>query len=137
MTLRYTDIIQIPTFEERYKLLARQAIIGERTFGGYRPLNQEFYRSKQWKNIRNAVIVRDGACDLAHPDYLLENGLVIHHINPISIESLLSGSMDSLFNLENLILTSEKTHRAIHFGDGNIPYGQWAERRPNDTCPWK
>lgn len=133
----YTEVIRLPTFEERFILLFRQSKIGQRTFGGYRLLNQDFYQSKKWRDIRNAVIVRDGGCDLAHPDYVLQSGLVIHHINPITIDDLVHGDEHQLFDMENLILTSTKTHKAIHYGSGNTPYGQWADRRPNDTCPWK
>lgn len=136
MKIRYTDVIRLPTFEERFNLLHRQSIIGDSTFGGYRLINQEFYRSRQWRDVRNAVIVRDGGCDLAHPDYILQEGLRIHHINPITVHDLLDMTT-ALLDLDNLILVSEKTHKAIHFGNGNNPYGQWAERRPNDTCPWK
>lgn len=133
----YTEVIRLPTFEERFLLLSRQSQIGQRTFGGYRSLNQDFYQSKKWRDIRNAVIVRDGGCNLAHPDYVLQSGLVIHHINPLSIDDLVHGDEHQLFDMENLILTSTKTHKAIHYGNSNNPYGQWADRRPNDTCPWK
>lgn len=136
MRIKYSDVIRLPTFEERFQLLRRESLIGERTFGGYRFANQDFYRSRAWRDVRNTVIVRDYGCDLAHPDYILQGDLRIHHINPITIHDVLDGR-DALLDLENLILVSEKTHRAIHFGDGNNPYGQWAERRPNDTCPWK
>lgn len=136
MIRNYTELIRLPTFEERYKYLRTSNLIGETTFGGRRPINQSFYRSKQWRDVRNAVIVRDGGCDLAHPDYPVETDLIIHHINPITIESLTRFDEMILLDMENLILTTKRTHNAIHYGD-ECPHSEIVVRRPNDTCPWK
>lgn len=136
MIRNYTELIRLPTFKERYEYLRTSNIIGETTFGGRRPINQSFYRSKQWRDIRNAVIVRDRACDLAHQDYPIQSDLVIHHINPITIEALTRFDEMILLNMENLVLTSERTHKAIHYGN-ECPSSEIVERRPFDTCPWR
>lgn len=135
MTRSYTELIRLPTFKERYEYLRTSNIIGETTFGGWRPINQSFYRSKQWKKVRDDVIVRDGGCDLAHPEYPLERELVIHHINPITIEVLTKFDERILLDMNNLILTCERTHKAIHYGSES-PHSEIIERRPFDTCPW-
>lgn len=135
--IRYSDVVALPTFEERYELLKRGARIGDITFGGFRPLNQDFYKSKIWKQTRDAVIVRDAGCDLAHPDYILQDQLIVHHINPITADELSHGDFSSALDMENLILTCFNTHNAIHYGVTHNPYGHWAVRTPNDTCPWR
>lgn len=136
--LSYSDVIQIHTFDGRFKMLMRKARVGDMTFNGSRFLNQEFYRSKQWRDLRDAVIVRDSACDLAHPDYpILDNKLIrIHHINPLSIDDFLNGSTDSLLDMSNLITVSFATHNALHYGKKS-PYYEVKERHLYDTCPWR
>lgn len=136
MKRTYSELIRLPTFEERYEYLRTSNIIGESTFGGRRPINQSFYRSKQWKDVRNAVIVRDGACDLAHHDHPIGDGLIIHHINPITIDALTRFDEMILLDMENLILTCERTHNAIHYGK-QCPSSEIIERKPFDTCPWR
>lgn len=136
MMRTYTELIRLPTFKERYEYLRTSNIIGETTFGGRRPINQSFYRSKQWRAVRDAVIVRDGGCDLAHPEYPLERELVIHHINPITIDALTKFDERILLDMENLVLTSERTHKAIHYGSES-PHLEIVERRPFDTSPWR
>lgn len=138
MNLSYSEIIKIPTYEERLKYLKLGSRIGDMTFNGSRWMNQEFYRSRQWRDVRNAVIVRDSCCDLAHPDYpIMDGSLVrIHHINTISIDDLVNEVYDQLLNPENLICVTLQTHNAIHYGNGS-PYHKVTERYPNDTCPWR
>lgn len=141
----YSELITLPTFEERFKYLQIGGTVGESTFGFSRYLNQVFYRSEEWKKIRRSVIIRDQGCDLASLDrpiiVQLPNGkkvgrVIIHHINPITLEDVNNRS-NKLFDLENLICTCDLTHKAIHYGDGNLLIGQVVERSPNDTCPWK
>lgn len=121
--------------EERFQYLKQAQNIGEPSFGGNRYLNQAFYLSREWKLIRHNIIVRDNGCDLAMPGYPVLKGYV-HHINPITIDELTHGD-DCLFDPENLILCSFKTHNAIHFGSGANPNKDLIIRRPGDTCPWR
>lgn len=136
--LSYSEVIQIPTFDGRFKMLMRNARVGDMTFNGSRFLNQEFYRSKQWRDLRDAVIIRDSACDIAHSDYpIVDRKLIrIHHINPLSIEDFLNGNTDALLDMSNLITVSFATHNALHYGKKS-PYYEVKERRPYDTCPWR
>lgn len=134
----YSELIQIPTFEERYQYLRLGDRVGEETFGFDRYLNQRFYKSREWQAVRNKVIVRDNACDLAFEDREIPNGvrILIHHMNPIRIEDI-SYKRDWILNPDFLICTTKRTHDAIHFGDETILYSDPIERTPNDTCPWR
>lgn len=132
----YSELIRIPTFEERLKYLQTTMNVGDTTFGGRRLINQEFYRSREWKRFRYSIIVRDGGCDLAIPDRLIDGMVIIHHINPLTIEMFVNNDYSSMFDPENVILTSDRTHRAIHYRiseEPNLP----EERYPFDTCPWR
>lgn len=132
----YSELIRIPSFEERFEYLSIGARVGERTFGSRRFFNQEFYRSQQWRSLRSYLIVRDQACDIAHPDWPIPDRIVIHHLNPIREENF-DIANPALTDPENLVCVSYRTHNAIHYGDaGQLPK-PIAERRPNDTCPWK
>lgn len=132
----YSELIQIPTFEERYRYLRLGGFVGEETFGFDRYLNQVFYRSQRWKRIRDSVIIRDGACDLASEGYEIYGKVLIHHMNPISIEDIEKES-DFLLNPEFLICTSLCTHNAIHYGDESLLPQAPIIRSKNDTCPWR
>ena len=133
----YSELITFPTFEERYEYLRLSAMVGEPTFGYERFLNQVFYKSKEWKRIRNMVIRRDNGCDLAIADRSIYDRIEIHHIVPITMEDIENGS-DLLYNLDNLVCVSPNTHKAIHYGDESlITKSEPVVRRPNDTCPWK
>lgn len=132
----YTELIQIPTFEERYKYLRLGGIVGQDTFGFDRYLNQKFYHSHEWKQIRQNVIIRDEGRDLAMPGYELNHGIYIHHMNPIKPEDLANVS-DEMLNPEYLVCVSNRTHNAIHFGDASLLPKLPTQRTPNDTCPWK
>lgn len=139
MIKSYSELIRIPTFSERLKYLQCFGTVGGRTFGSKRYLNQRFYQtSKEWKRVRDKVILRDNACDLADPDRPIEfpNIIIIHHINPIVIDDIINAS-EALFDLENLICCSYDTHLAIHYGTETQPSMTVIERHPNDTCPWK
>ena len=132
----YSELITFPTFRERYEYLRIKGKVGEDTFGFDRWLNQRFYRSAEWKRIRNQVIVRDNACDLAADGYEIFDKIIIHHMNPISMVDLV-GASDYLIDPEFLICTKLETHNAIHYGDSNLIESEVVERRPNDTVPWK
>ena len=132
----YSELIKLPTFEERFDYLRLDGVVGKDTFGFDRYLNQQFYRSSEWKRIRNQVIVRDNGCDLGIDEYEIHGRILIHHMNPISIEDLQHMS-DLLMNPEQLICVSHLTHNAIHYGDESLIVTAPIERRQNDTCPWR
>lgn len=135
ITKTYSELIRLPTFKERYRYLRIGGSIGEYTFGAERYLNQAFYKSKEWRKIRDEVIVRDNGCDLAFEDFDIFDQIVVHHMNPITIEDIENYS-DNLVNPEFLICTSELTHKAIHFGNEHLLPRPIVERRPGDTCLW-
>lgn len=111
--------------------------IGEDTFGFDRYLNQEFYESKEWRNLRNYIISRDGGLDMATPGYEIGGMIVVHHINPITIEKI-KARHPMVLDPENLVCVSERTHKAIHYGDKQLLVATvLVERKPFDTCPWK
>ncbi len=135
-TKTYTELMKLSTFEERYRYLQLDSVVGQETFGFDRILNQQFYRSREWKSVRDFVIIRDQGCDLAFPNHEIYGKVLIHHMNPISVEDIL-GKTDLLLNPEYLICVSHRTHQAIHYGDENLLPSAPIERRKNDTCPWK
>lgn len=131
----YTELRQIPTFEERFEYLKLGGQVANETFGFDRWINQRFYKSSEWRKIRRDVILRDNGCDLGMEGYELQNGLYVHHMNPILPKDIVDAS-EWILNPEYLICVSGNTHRAIHYGDaGLLP--KIIERKPNDTCPWK
>lgn len=132
----YTDLIQLPTFKERYEYLRLGGIVGQDTFGFDRYLNQKFYHSQEWKQIRRDVIIRDHGRDLAMEGYELNDNVFVHHMNPILPKDLVNVP-DEIMNPEYLICVSKRTHDAIHFGDASLLPGLPVERAPNDMCPWK
>ena len=132
----YSELCQLSTFEERFDYLRLNGVVGKDTFGFDRYLNQQFYRSSEWKRIRNQVIVRDNGCDLGINEYEIHGRILIHHMNPISIEDLQHMS-DLLMNPEYLICVSHRTHNAIHYGDESLIVTAPIERSQNDTCPWR
>jgi hypothetical protein len=132
----YSEMIRIPTFEERYEYLKIGGAIGAATFGNSRYVNQWFYQSKLWRSTRDFVIVRDNGCDLADPDREIYDQIHVHHINPIDEDDVVSHS-EFLLDPEFLICTTRVTHNAIHFGDASLLFQLPVERRPNDTCPWR
>lgn len=137
MSIRtYSELITLPTFEERYHYLRLNGVIGEDTFGFDRYLNQVFYRSSKWKRIRDQVIVRDNGCDLGIEDRAIYGKIIIHHMNPITIQDIERES-SFLLNPEFLICTTLNTHNAIHYGDEGLLMLGPVERTKNDTCPWR
>ena len=137
MIKTYSELITLPTFEERFRYLKLDGVIGEETFGFDRYLNQAFYSSKEWKKFRRDIIVRDMGCDLGIEDREIGGLIMIHHLNPISLEDILKRNVKVLLNPENVICTSASTHRAIHYGDENLLIKAPIERTKNDTCPWR
>jgi hypothetical protein len=134
-TRRYSELVQFDSFEDRYDYLNLKGHIGEATFGYDRWINQQFYGSVEWKQVRDFVILRDEGCDLGVPGYELHTGLLIHHMNPITADMIAHGDEDIL-NPEFLITTSKLTHNAIHFGDSSILKKPFIERTRNDTRLW-
>ena len=136
MIKRYSDLIQIDTFIERYYYLKLHGKVAEETFGLDRYLNQALYRSPKWKRSRSRVILRDNACDLGVEGYEMEDYIVVHHMNPITIEDI-EEERDWIFDPEYLISCSPRTHKAIHFGDEEMLPKEFIGRRPNDTTLWR
>lgn len=137
MTIKtYSELILLPTFEERFDYLRLDGKVGEDTFGFDRYLNQLFYQSQEWKKIRDYVIIRDNACDLGVEGYDIYSKVLIHHMNPITTRDI-EKRTDLLLDPEYLICTTHNTHNAIHYGDENLIIKAPIVRTKNDTCPWK
>lgn len=131
----YSELIKIPTFEGRFEYLKLNGNVAQETFGFDRWLNQKFYRSEEWKKVRRDIIIRDDGRDLGVEGYELQNGIYIHHMNPITKFDILNRE-DWILNPEYLICVSFDTHNAIHYGDKSL-LPVLTIRTPNDTCPWK
>lgn len=135
MVRTYSELRRISTFEERYHYLSLRGAVGRSTFGFDRYLNQDFYRSTQWKQLRNHVIVRDNGCDLGIDGHEIHSRLYIHHMNPLTVEAIIDGD-PSILNPDFLITTTHRTHNAIHYGDEGLLLRPLVERRPGDTKLW-
>lgn len=147
---KYSELIQISDFNDRLRYLMLRGRVGEDTFGVDRYLNQDFYVSKEWKDFRNFIITRDNGCDLAHPDFpisdwdighgrLIRPKIFIHHLNPLVKEDILEHS-NNLFDPENVVCVTFKTHNIIHYGHEGVNrtlLPEFQERRPSDTCLWR
>lgn len=132
----YSELIRLPTFEERFRYLSIKGVVGRETFGFDRYLNQIFYRSQRWKSVRDQVIIRDNGCDLGVEGHEIHSRVIIHHMNPITVKDIEHES-EFLIDPEYLICTVHNTHNAIHFGDEGLLIKAPIERTPNDTCPWR
>lgn len=132
----YSEMITLKTYEERFDYLKIGGQVGRETFGYDRYLNQILYNTKQWKTFRREIIIRDNACDLACEGYEINYRILVHHINPITVEDIINRN-PMIFDPENAITTTHRTHNAIHYGDKNLLVLQPMERTPNDTCPWR
>lgn len=134
----YSELITLPTFEERYEYLRLGDRVGESTFGFDRYLNQKFYKSREWQDIRYYVIARDNGCDLAFDGRDIPDGVkvLIHHMNPMVPKDIVLKET-WILDPEYLICTTKRTHDAIHYGDENLLYTDPIERFPNDTCLWR
>lgn len=143
----YSELITLPSFEERFRYLQLDGQVGKETFGYDRYLNQVLYNSQEWRRFRHEIIIRDNACDLAHEDHEItswrdESGrihgqkIIIHHINPITADDVVN-RRSIVFDPENTITTILSTHNAIHYGDESLLPKAPIERNKNDTCPWR
>ena len=137
MTKTYSELITIPTFIGRFRYLRLGGRIGEDTFGYDRYLNQIFYRSKEWKDFRRDIIIRDMGCDLGIEDREIHDRIYIHHIIPITKDDIIYRNLEILLNPENVICVDDITHKAIHYGDESLLIAEPIIRSRNDTCPWK
>ena len=135
MIRTYSELRQLETFEERFRYLSLAGRVGEETFGFDRNINQRFYRSAEWRNIRHRVITRDLGCDLGIEDREIHSQILIHHMNPMGVGDIVEGNQDIL-NPEYLITTTKRTHNAIHYGDERLLAKDHEPRRPGDTKLW-
>lgn len=136
MIRTYSELSSLQSFEDRYEYLRLRGTIGVDTFGFDRVFNQMFYASKEWKRVREQIIIRDNACDLGVDGYDIPDRILIHHMNPIELSDIQNCS-DFLLNPEYLITVSHATHNAIHYGTSKSVQSVPVERTRNDTCPWK
>lgn len=123
------------TFEERFEYLRLGGEVGRSTFGFDRHINQHFYRSREWKDVRDFVIVRDEACDLGSREHEIYESILIHHINPMSVNDIVHGE-DWIFDPEYLVTTTKNTHNAIHYGDASLLPKKFVAREAGDTRLW-
>lgn len=135
MTRTYTELMRIPTFEERFEYLKLSGRVAKETFGFDRWLNQVFYRSPQWRQLRNQIIIRDNGCDLGIPGREIYDKIYVHHMNPLLKDDIINKT-EYLTNPEYLICVSHMTHEAIHYGDANLLMRDPVERKPGDTILW-
>lgn len=133
--LSYREMRQYQTFDERFEYLSLVGKVGDSTFGSDRYFNQKFYRSSEWRSARREVIIRDNGCDLGVEGFEIYGRILIHHINPITIEDIREGA-PCLFDPDNLISTTHNTHNAIHYGDISLIPRDVVERKPGDTKLW-
>lgn len=132
----YSELITIPTFEERFAYLKLDGRVGMSTFGSKRYLNQILYTSDDWLASRDRAIIRDNGCDLGIPGREIQGKILVHHIDPITIEDILNND-PKVFDLDNLITIAHMTHEAVHYGDESLLIKDPVERRQYDTCPWR
>lgn len=132
---RYTELIRRHTLEDRFEYLSLRGEVGASTFGFDRYINQGFYKSREWRHLRNEIIVRDNGCDLGIEGYEIHDRIIIHHMNPMTVEDIEHGD-DSILDPEFLISVSHNTHNAIHYGDYRLLPRPIVERRRGDTLLW-
>lgn len=131
----YTELSRLTTFEDRFEYLVLGGQVGRETFGYDRHINQRFYRSHEWKRVRDEVITRDYGCDLGVPGHEIYHGILIHHINPMTVEDLIHGE-EWVLDPEYLITTTHNTHNAIHYGAESLLPKTVTAREPGDTRLW-
>ena len=133
----YSELITLPTYKERFNYLKLDSLVGKETFGYDRYINQQLYqRNPRWKKARDKVIIRDNGCDLGVEGFEIFGKIIVHHMNPITIDDILN-DRDWIYDPEYLICTVQNTHNAIHYGDENLLVTGPIVRTKNDTCPWK
>jgi len=135
MTRSYSELMEIDDYEERFRYLALRSKVGMATFGYERHLNQNFYTSRQWRQLRDYVIVRDRGLDLGHPEWPIRTKPIIHHMNPITVDQVTHGD-ERILDPEFLITTTLRTHNAIHYGDERQLLRPLIQRRAGDTKLW-
>ena len=135
MIRTYSDLILLPTIEERFEYLKLSGVVGNETFGFDRYLNQILYKCLEWRKTRRDVIIRDNGCDLGIEDYPISGIIIVHHMNPVTVEDIINNN-PIIFDKDMLISTSDRTHKAIHYSNDSLLPKPFVERRPNDTCPW-
>jgi hypothetical protein len=134
---RYTELVQLCTYEERFRYLSLEGVVGGDTFGFDRYLNQQFYRSAEWKRARDIVISRDRGCDLGIPGREIQGKILVHHMNPLTVADIQGGG-EFMLDPEYLVCVSHETHNAIHYGDKSVCRADIpVKRQPGDTAPWK
>lgn len=136
MNKTYSELLRRPSFPERYEYLKLGGVVGHSTFGFDRWINQRFYSSREWKSIREHVLIRDNGCDLGVRGHEIQRNPLVHHLNPISVSDITDG-LHWILDPEFLITVSHDTHNAIHYGDASLLKTPYIERRPNDTVPWR
>jgi len=134
-TLRYSVLAQYHTLEDRFKYLKLHGVVGDPTFGFERHLNQVFYRSRDWRQVRNFVIDRDRGCDLGVTGWDIHSSVYIHHMNPMTVQQIVDGD-PVILDPEYLITVAFKTHNAIHYGDEKLLPQVFVDRKPGDTRLW-
>lgn len=132
----YSELIRLEKYMDRYQYLMLSGRVGQETFGYERFLNQSLYKSYEWRSVRDEVIVRDHGCDLGMEGYEIYGSIIVHHMNPITMDDIQNRNED-IFNPEYLVSTSFSTHNAIHYGDEKLLITEPIIRTKNDTCPWK
>ena len=135
-TKTYSELIRLEKYMDRYQYLMLSGRVGQETFGYERFLNQSLYKSYEWRSVRDEVIVRDHGCDLGMEGYEIYESIIVHHMNPITMDDIQNRNED-IFNPEYLVSTSFSTHNAIHYGDEGLLITEPIIRTKNDTCPWK
>lgn len=131
----YSELARLTTFRERFEYLSLQGSVGCETFGHNRWINQQFYTSREWRNLRRQAILRDESCDLGIPGFEIHGKLIVHHMNPLTEEDITHGTRWAL-DLEYLICVTHETHNAIHYGDPKLLVEPLVVRRPGDTKLW-
>lgn len=138
MKKSYSELILLPTFEDRFRYLKLNGTVGKETFGFERYLNQRFYHSHEWKSFRRDILIRDMGCDLGIEDRIITGRVIIHHMNPIDSNDISEKNIDAVMNPEYVICVSNLTHNAIHYGDESIlSQNDFVVRSENDTVPWR
>lgn len=136
MNKSYSELVKLQTLRSRFEYLKLSDKVGKQTFGFDRYLNQKFYKSAEWKRLRDEIIIRDNGCDMGLEDYPINGRIIIHHMNPLTPNDLLFYG-DFLLNTDNLICVSHNTHNAIHYGNFDLIDNEPIIRTKNDTCPWR
>lgn len=137
MNRTYSELISLPTFEQRFNYCMLNGLVGGTTFGSFRYLNQALYHGDRWKRLKSHLIDRDKACELAFDDYKIRGPIYLHHLNPVTAEQA-EELDDQIFDPENLVCVSFRMHNAIHYGSyDSVKPPEEIERRPFDTCPWR